>query len=378
MSRSRSIPEELIRIKAQAIWKKRQRQRRNGTPQSDWEEARQYLQNHQWEVFFWEIRHPNSRDFSLEIVKTFISAFGLAATIFAGVGLYLSYQSARVDRELTQERLITDRFGKAVEQLGKEKDTTVRIGGIYALERIANDSDKDFWTIMEVLTSYVRENSSLPPELRQNPQNDKEQEQRLKELENLPEVNIDVQTALTVIGRRTNDPEPDRDERIDLTYTNLKRAYLWLVNLQRADLRFANLRGAYLESANLREAYLGLANLQRAYLELANLQRAYLKLANLQRAYLKLANLQRAYLKSANLREAYLGSAKNLTPEQIKSACFWDEAIYKGEWNWNNQIKTWVASNEQAKQDNTKFIEELKKDKSSDPKEPVDCSLWEE
>ena len=33
----------------------------------------------------------------------------------------------------------------------------IRLGGIYALERIARDSEKDHGPIMEVLTAYVRE-----------------------------------------------------------------------------------------------------------------------------------------------------------------------------------------------------------------------------
>ncbi len=46
-------------------------------------------------------------------------------------------------------------------------------------------------------------------------------------------------------------------------------------------------------------------------------------------------------------------------------------AIYKGEWN--GKKEAWIA----IEPDNTNFIEELKKDKSSDPKKPVDCKLWE-
>lgn len=33
------------------------------------------------------------------------------------------------------------------------------LSGIYALERIAQDSKKDHWPIMEILTAYVRENA---------------------------------------------------------------------------------------------------------------------------------------------------------------------------------------------------------------------------
>jgi hypothetical protein len=57
---------------------------------------------------------------------------------------------------------ITDRFTKAVEQLGSDK-MAVRLGAIYALERISKDSPRDHWSIMETLTAYVREHAPWPP-----------------------------------------------------------------------------------------------------------------------------------------------------------------------------------------------------------------------
>jgi hypothetical protein len=53
---------------------------------------------------------------------------------------------------------VTDRYTKAVEQLGSDK-LEVRIGGIYALERIACDSARDHPTVMDVLTAFIREHS---------------------------------------------------------------------------------------------------------------------------------------------------------------------------------------------------------------------------
>ena len=51
---------------------------------------------------------------------------------------------------------MTDRYTKAIEQLGSDK-LDVRIGGIYALERIARDSARDHPAVMEVLTTFIRE-----------------------------------------------------------------------------------------------------------------------------------------------------------------------------------------------------------------------------
>jgi hypothetical protein len=41
--------------------------------------------------------------------------------------------------ELTEQGQVADRYSKAIEQLGSDKGLDVRIGGIYALERIARD-----------------------------------------------------------------------------------------------------------------------------------------------------------------------------------------------------------------------------------------------
>jgi hypothetical protein len=53
---------------------------------------------------------------------------------------------------------VTDRYTKAIEQLGSDK-LDVRIGGIYALERVARDSAKDHPTVIEVLKAFIREHS---------------------------------------------------------------------------------------------------------------------------------------------------------------------------------------------------------------------------
>ncbi|MFM7790796.1 MAG: pentapeptide repeat-containing protein, partial [Microcystis panniformis] len=114
-----------------------------------------------------------------------------------GIGLFVNYLNSQAEIQLIQERLITERFSKAVEQIGNTKEEVV-IGGIYSLERIAKDSPKDQWTIMEVLTSYIRKNSPIPSNIEIE---QLEPAARQKALEKLPSVSIPVQAALTVIGR---------------------------------------------------------------------------------------------------------------------------------------------------------------------------------
>ncbi len=82
------------------------------------------------------------------------------------------------------------------------------------------------------------------------------------------------------------------------------------------------------------------------------------------------ADLFLADLESASLRSANLIEARNLTRSQIKSACYWEKAIYKG--HWDDEQYQWVIDEEA----NQQYIDQLKKDKASEPKEPVDCRRW--
>jgi hypothetical protein len=50
---------------------------------------------------------------------------------------------------------ITELYTKAVEQLGSEK-APVRLGGLYALERLAQDNKEHRQTIVNVICAYLR------------------------------------------------------------------------------------------------------------------------------------------------------------------------------------------------------------------------------
>ncbi|MDX2240279.1 MAG: pentapeptide repeat-containing protein [Leptolyngbyaceae cyanobacterium bins.302] len=327
--------EEQIRAKVYELWKARGFV--GSSPDEDRLKAIALLQEaaatpgHKHRLQDWG--NKDDREFALKVkqfhwerLKTVISAFGLAATIFAGVGLYLSYHNgqeqqrlAQEEKQLNTERLMTDRFSKAVEQLGN-KEITVRIGGVYALERIAKDSPKDHWTVMEVLTAFVRERS---PNRQPAPGTSKSQPPKGKVRE-LPGVPTDVQSALTEIGSRNVSKETEA-QRLDLSRTNLAGAFLDGVNLQGAFLYSANLQDTNLISANLQKANLSRANLQKANLSRANLQKAFLDNANLEGTFLDNANLEGAFLGNASLEGAILlatdlRNTEKLTQSQLQRA----------------------------------------------------------
>ena len=238
---------------------------------------------------------------------------------------------------LARQGQVTDRYTKAVEQLGSEK-MDVRIGAIYALERIARDSRTDQPTVMQVLAAFIRGHSREP----WPPSGSEGTETEGPERTTRP----DVQAAVTVIGRRhtQHDRQPIDLARVDLTGADLTDVHLQHVNLTSADLTLAILTGADLTDAQLSGAVLPRAHLTRAdltdaRLDGANLTAAYLIGADLTRADLSAnltdARLQHANLTGANLTGANL-TAANLTDANLTSATFedadFDGALWPLDW----------------------------------------------
>ncbi|MBW4559162.1 MAG: pentapeptide repeat-containing protein [Trichormus sp. ATA11-4-KO1] len=238
--------------------------------------------------------------------------------------------------QLTQDKLIVERFMGAITQLGHEKIET-RTGAIYILERVAQEFPKEHWTIMEILTAFVRENAPTQTEDEQQRREYSQpiylgrhksgarrtQKLELNTRETLPKIRRDIQAALTVIGRRNSLLEAE-NQKLDLRNTDIQRADLLGANLERADLRGANLcgadlRGSYLCGANLDGAKLAGSILYEANLLKANLNRATLCWANMNRANLQGANLRGANLLGASLRAANLCGA-NLYKANLQQA----------------------------------------------------------
>ncbi|HET6703680.1 pentapeptide repeat-containing protein [Amycolatopsis sp.] len=102
----------------------------------------------------------------IDAVKT---AFGVGAGAGGVFALWLATRRQRTlelqlaettrvasvtERDL-EERRVTELYTKAVEQLGNDK-APVRLGGLYALERLGQDNPKQRQTIVNVLCAYLR------------------------------------------------------------------------------------------------------------------------------------------------------------------------------------------------------------------------------
>jgi len=321
---------------------------------------------------------------------------GLGLGIGAAIGLpfliWQAFQRERTSKAQAQQAKVavdnqlTETFTKAIEQLGDDS-LTIRLGGIYALERISKESDRDYWPIMDILADFVRqETAEVDVAAFENLITQKEAATQKEEIEKLEKVindwvvkntnEADVLAAMKVMGRGKQKlrPEENQDDvqgfdlryikivGLDLTnidYSNaiasnacflyvklnnakLSKTSLFKADLYGANLLFTDLSEANLERADLMEANLSGADLERAHLALANLESAILFGADLERANLSRANLEWAYLDEAhllgtNLTEADLQSAvltrTNFSGANLHSANLSEAKLYRADLN---------------------------------------------
>lgn len=284
--------------------------------------------------------------------------------ILAIIGIYMAHrrikalerqvQLGQEQLQVAQEGQITERFTLAIEQLGSDR-MEVRLGGIYALERIANDSDRDYGAIIETLTAYVRERAPWKGQ-----SHDASVEESGIDMELIvqgqsvfswldPKIKpaTDIQAVLTVLGRRKYSYGQGEAEPLDLFNTDLRGANLKQAKFQGVDFRKVHLDGALLINTDLEIANFAESNLKSASFWGANLQNAFLGKAHLEGAILWGTNLRNATLVNANLGGAsFVGAildgailmgaqlkgvdiscATGLTREQLAEAIIDDKTI---------------------------------------------------
>jgi uncharacterized protein YjbI with pentapeptide repeats len=252
----------------------------------------------------------------------------LLAGVLAAVGAIYTARTFALNRA----GQITERFTRAIDQIGSEKPLEVRLGGIYALERIAHDSRNDHPQVMEVLTAYVRENApgkQVAASAADGTDDGREGHDPLFGPPD-PQPRTDVQAILTVLGRRDRSHEQP-PLHLNLRHTDLRGAVLD-GHLEGANLMFAHLERASLYSdSHLEEALLTGAHMDRvsaigAHFERATLDEAELEEALLSEAHLQGARLNKAHLEGATLFRAHLEGAW-LAAAHLKQTVL-TEAVY--------------------------------------------------
>ena len=254
---------------------------------------------------FWGWLHPDaptelSNGETLRNVGLLVG--GLLAFVFAGWRAWVAEQqaiAAQRQAETTLQSLLYERCQRGAEMLGS-RVLAVRMGGIYALKRLADEYPEQFYIqVMELLSAFVRNPGGQEVDLIVGNEG-ADPGSRLRE---------DIQAIMTAIGDRS-------EQRIKLEEQNnyvpdLTGAFLCHLRLEKANLCSAvfvnaDLRGGYLHDTNISNANLSYADLTGSVLGFSNLSHATLRRARLCSANLVSADLTGATLDGANLSNADL------------------------------------------------------------------------
>lgn len=228
----------------------------------------------------------------------------------AGVALLIGAFFTWRQLDVSRQSQLTQRFTAAVEQLGSTSPE-VRIGAVYALERIARDSPGDRGPIAEVLCSFVKRNGPAAPVGDRPTPRDEAHKGELARThggeEPLSQRSPDRQAAMTVLGRRARAPY---FQELRLDRTDLRRARLVFADLADADLHYCDLSDSGLNGADLRRADLTGIFLAGAVLIDATLHQADLRTAVLWHVRLEGADLRATDLSGADLTGAVVKGAR--------------------------------------------------------------------
>ena len=198
--------------------------------------------------------------------------------------------TAQRQSETAQRGLLNERYQKGAEMLGS-KVLAVRLGGIYALARLAREHPEDYHVqIMSLLCAFVR-----------NPPTAVSEDVKVRE---------DVQAVMPAICVRS-----------ELQIEMEGKEFYFKLDLSGADLHgLSLLKVASLGNSNLQPSPGISVNLEGAFLTGTNLSGAALVFANLKDALLYGANLKDAFLTRSNLSGADLRHCEGLTQKQIDQA----------------------------------------------------------
>lgn len=215
--------------------------------------------------------------------------------IILGIGAFVTAWNALRTWRVTREGQITEAFAKAVELLAAD-ELDSRLGGIYALERVARDSPQDHAAVFQVLTAYLRRHGRW-----------------LKDAES-GDPDADIQGAAKVVGRRQ--AKHDRGDRFNLAEVNFELVDLIEANLRNVNLAGSNLRGAFLDGSDLRGANFTNADIRGARFTRSDLRGAQFMGAKAHGAFFDHADLRQALFEETEIEGANFAGARgaNLSP----------------------------------------------------------------
>ena len=211
-----------------------------------------------------------------------------------------------------QQGLLNERYQKGAEMLGSEV-LSVRLGGIYALQRLAEEWPEQYHIqIMRLFCAFVR----LPTR-----DQTLESGQAAIEPGTLLGIRQDVETIMQAIGSRAKSRialERKAAFMLDLRGVDLPTAQFLNADLSNAMFHHSNLSSVHFENTDLTDSFLSYSDLSQAQFHNVNFTGTLLLSANLSGAMLQDADLSRRNFHNANL------SGTNLHRANLSGAIFQD------------------------------------------------------
>ena len=265
--------------------------------------------------------HASKRDWAAIWLTVGAIAIAGLPGIAALITVFPTIQATDTQLQIAQLGQITDSYNAAITNLGSS-NIDVRLGGIYALQRLMNEAPSDQSMIVDVLCAFVRDESAVTAKVSRS----------------APRVPTDVQAAVTVVmSRNYSNDHPtilvdfDHSDLVGVTFTVLATKPMdqsasdvslgtaIAVHLTGANFTGTDLAGANFVDAKLAASSMSDANLQGATLLDTDLHDSDLTGANLSNARLVFSNLSYADLTGVNLNGANLNGA-NLTGANLNGA----------------------------------------------------------
>jgi len=307
--------------------------------------------------------------------KLLLALAGLIGVPFLVWRVFIASQQNTIALENARNTL----FSKAVDQLGAtrerkvpgitsgpdqktdptistEPNIEVRLGAIYALEKLAREDIDLHWPIIETLCAYIRENAgpALPPPRDvavawgssiPGPNNSAA---AATYLNTLRPPSVDIVAALRVLGRRSVDRRAFESRNREISKDgeawrlNLAGCHLALAPLSGYDFSDTLFSGTVLLKAQFEHADLSGADFEQAHLEFAQLRKvravgstfhkAHLLGTEFESADLQASDFSSASFEGANFVAAQFQFATFYRPESGLEALAERRSLYRSQW----------------------------------------------
>lgn len=240
-------------------------------------------------------------------------------------GLWLNYERTKMlvkqtdnqteQIELTRKGQVDERFKIAIEHLGSDKSTII-LGGIYALHRIAKDDKTYRETVFNILCSYIREKTSDDKDWSDFTQQERENYKTPIVIQTI----IDLLFKKDILEEYIYEGKSAKLSGIRCINADFSNAYLFDAELMNAHLEGSNfnkatldkaiLDGAHLISARFCDAFLVGAIINEAHLEDTLFRKAILYDAVIYKTCLRGASLCGAHMEGTDLSESFFEGAE--------------------------------------------------------------------